>query len=126
VTQKPHDANTSAGAIVDESNRSDFDSNLLIKVPVITGDELISSGEVARPDVLKIDVEGAEMKVLQGLSEAANIRAVICEVPLPAEELCPSISDFGSSPQELHTFLKERGFIVQKVGEENETTTYWL
>jgi FkbM family methyltransferase len=127
ATKMPDDANTSAGAIVDESTRSDFDSNSLVKVPITPGDELIHGGEIAKPEVLKIDVEGAEMKVLRGLSETLtdSIRAVLCEVHLPTEGPSPSMDDFGSSPEELHTFLEERGFIVQKVGGESVTTTFW-
>lgn len=40
-----------------------------LTVPVCTGDELVRSEEVPAPDLIKIDVEGYEADVIQGLSE---------------------------------------------------------
>lgn len=51
-------------------------------VPVRSGDSLIRAGEAQAPDVVKIDVEGYEMAVLDGLHDhivAARNLAVICE-----------------------------------------------
>lgn len=40
-----------------------------VQVPVLTLDSLIANGEIPPPDVVKIDVEGAEGEVLKGMSE---------------------------------------------------------
>jgi FkbM family methyltransferase len=40
----------------------------VVKVETITGDELINSGRAPTPNIIKLDVEGHEAKVLQGLS----------------------------------------------------------
>lgn len=40
-----------------------------IEVRTVRGDELVESGAAAAPDVIKIDVEGAEVAVLDGLVE---------------------------------------------------------
>ena len=45
-------------------------------------DELVSSGELPPPTVVKIDVEGAELAVLEGMRETigAHRPAIICEL----------------------------------------------
>lgn len=43
-----------------------------IQVECITGDELITSGEVAPPDVIKIDTEGHELAVIRGLEKTIS------------------------------------------------------
>jgi FkbM family methyltransferase len=68
-----------------------------VEVPVEAGDHIIQSNEAPTPTVLKIDVEGAEMDVLQDLSgmfSAGNINAVVCEVHLPIEGPSPSVENF--------------------------------
>jgi FkbM family methyltransferase len=58
------------------------DTQLVIPVPVIVLDEEISAGRLAVPDVVKIDVEGAEAAVLDGLRRtlADHDVTVICEL----------------------------------------------
>jgi Methyltransferase FkbM domain len=56
-------------------------------VSLRSGDSLIRNGEAEAPDVIKIDVEGHEIAVLDGLrdhiSKARNL-AVVCEFNPPA------------------------------------------
>ena len=52
-------------------------------VPLVAGDDLVASGEVDSPTFIKIDVEGFEPEVMQGLSRTlANgvVREVIIEM----------------------------------------------
>ncbi len=50
-------------------------------VPVKTLDALVESGELEQPNLIKIDVQGYEMKVLNGgLNTIANAEVVILEV----------------------------------------------
>lgn len=54
-----------------------------LDVRLTTGDDLVSTGEAASPNVLKIDVEGFEEEVLRGLDQQLarpSCRAVFCEV----------------------------------------------
>lgn len=54
-----------------------------VDVEVARGDDLIASGRAPQPDVLKIDVEGFELDVLEGLTQClahSRCRAVFCEV----------------------------------------------
>lgn len=51
-------------------------------VRTVALDDLVSSGEAPAPDVVKIDVEGAELEVLAGMKELLRTRRpiVICEM----------------------------------------------
>jgi FkbM family methyltransferase len=51
-------------------------------VRAVTLDDLVSSGEAPAPDVVKIDVEGAELDVLAGMTDLLRTRRpiVICEM----------------------------------------------
>lgn len=53
-----------------------------IDVEMVTLDELVAGGEIPPPDVLKIDTEGAEIMVLEGMREtlARHGPKVICEL----------------------------------------------
>jgi FkbM family methyltransferase len=50
----------------------DDDATNTIEAPMTSGDQFISDEELPPPNVLKIDVEGAESKVLRGLENAIN------------------------------------------------------
>jgi FkbM family methyltransferase len=54
----------------------------VLDVPVIALDEEISAGALPPPDVVKIDVEGAEIAVLEGMARtlAEHSPAIICEL----------------------------------------------
>lgn len=53
-----------------------------IDVDVVVLDELVAAGELPAPDVLKVDVEGAELQVVEGLREtiARHGPRIICEL----------------------------------------------
>jgi FkbM family methyltransferase len=55
----------------------------VLELPVRRGDELRAADELPRPHVLKVDVEGFEQEVLEGLGATLSdpaCRAVLCEV----------------------------------------------
>jgi len=79
-----------------------------IEVVAKRGDKLVESGDVPKPDVLKIDVEGAEYLVLKGMSDAlSSCRLIICE-------LHSSIERYGSSMDDFEMYLKNAGFLIEK------------
>lgn len=90
-------------ATVDETNT--------IKVKTARGDDVIKQHDLPLPTVLKIDVEGAELSVLRGLSTTLrkHVRIAYIEVH-PAK-----ISKFGDSTSGVRAFLEESGFDVVKL-----------
>lgn len=86
------------------------------ELPTRTGDDLVKSGQIPRPNVVKIDVEGAEGLVIDGLEEMFSdpeCRLVFCEVHLPGSSARPSIEEFGTTKQELRMRLVDMGFSVE-------------
>lgn len=67
----------------------------------------------ASPDVLKIDVEGAEMKVLRGMRRILDSRP-----PVLFLEVHPrGLATFGNTVREVLSFLVERGYSITEVEE---------
>lgn len=60
----------------------DADTREAIEVDVVAIDELVAAGTIPPPDVLKIDTEGAEILVLEGMREtiARHRPRIICEI----------------------------------------------
>lgn len=79
------------------------------------GDELIDKGTIPQPTVVKIDVEGAEPLVIDGLRAALlndECRLLYCEVHKPSERR-PSIDDFGATYEEFCEELRALGFALE-------------
>lgn len=90
------------------------DKNNTVACSVRKGDRLISENIVPLPDIIKIDVEGAEFNVLSGLREIlemGTVRAIYCEVH-EESTVGPSLSSFDSSVDDLYTFFDKIGFDV--------------
>jgi len=80
-----------------------------ISVLTKRGDELIESGEFPAPTVLKIDVEGAEADVLNGLETALVYSAQTVYVEVH-EDLLPK---FNSEADEITSLLENAGFNIE-------------
>lgn len=92
-----------------------------IEVDMIEGDRLIEEGQISPPSVMKVDVEGAEQLVLEGLSSALQddrCHTVYCEVHPDR------ISEFGGSEDDLRELLSARGFTLEVI--ENRSPEYFL
>lgn len=97
----------------------EYESVETITVPQEKGDALIKNG-VKRPNIIKIDVEGAGPLVLEGLKEylaKPSCHTVIIETHEP-NPVQPSHEDFGYTREEIIEFIEELGFTVSKM--ENE------
>ncbi|MCS4177387.1 FkbM family methyltransferase [Salinibacter ruber] len=97
------------------------DENSDLQVPTIRGDELVEQNAVPYPNVVKIDVEGSEPLVLDGLANALSsdlCRTIYCEVHL-SKKTRGSIHDYGLSEEDLFAKLYRIGFSkVEKITEE--------
>ena len=79
-------------------------------------DSLLSDGSIPKPDVLKVDVEGAELMVFRGaehlLSQTDSPRAIIFE------ELNSSSRKLGIADGEAAEFLKGKGYSIYLITED--------
>jgi len=85
-----------------------------VPVEVGAGDDLVRDGEVPQPTVVKIDVEGKEYSVLDGMRETLSspeCRLVYCEVH--RREL-PDYAHAEHSEAEVRDLLVELGFDVER------------
>jgi FkbM family methyltransferase len=80
-------------------------SNSYVEVEVDTLDNICKSQDVQRIDILKVDVEGAELEVLRGAEESLKVTRNI------AMEL-----HYEGEGEEVKDYLEKRGFKVRVVG----------
>ena len=97
------------------------------KVSTNTGDKLISKDKIPNPNVIKIDVEGAEPLVIEGLRDAIKddeCRLVYCEIHLSDVEHRPSIQDFGSNYEDFCIWLNKLGFSVHELKSRDDSELF--
>jgi FkbM family methyltransferase len=82
-----------------------------VEIETRRGDSLVADGEPV-PAVVKIDVEGAEGQVIEGMMDVLSdptCRVVYCEVH--ADRSLPnSVYDFGYRPEEVERLIETAGF----------------
>lgn len=89
-----------------------------VSVQQIRGDELISQG-VRPPDVMKLDVEGAEGLVLEGLQnmlKTDTCRTIFFELHTPSE-IGQSIEDYGFSEKEVIDIIEKADYDIEILSE---------
>jgi FkbM family methyltransferase len=99
----------SAGHSLVPDERGDLGT---ITITKIRGDDLITQEDLPQPTIIKIDVEGAEQDVLDGLESALShpaCRLVYCETH--AERLASR----GYSPDDVRRTLESHGFSVSEM-----------
>lgn len=86
-------------------------SGLVERVPAVTLDEYAKSAGLAAVDLVKIDVEGAEMAVLKGMSRLLEQPRLQLLIEVKEGHL----KSQGSSPEELLNYLSRAGFLPWKI-----------
>ena len=82
-----------------------------VRVDCRRGDELAGEG-FPSPDIVKIDVQGAELDVLRGMRDTLDdVDAVFVEVH---GEKCRR---YGATAEEIEAYLRDRGFSLDSLGE---------
>lgn len=100
----------SAGGIGHLSAREEGQES--VSIESFPGKEFLNKYDVPSPDILKIDVEGAEVKVLRGFEYILNnCRLLYIEVHPDWME------NYDSSQQELENILSSYGFSFEKMHE---------
>ena len=85
-------------------------------VPTRRGETLVSEGVTDVPDVIKIDVEGAEVDVLEGFESCLDrVRTVLCEVHPEKLDI------FAATPSDVEQRLRGAGFDVTELDVREET-----
>lgn len=84
-----------------------------IRVPVTTVDTYVVQMGLKRLDLLKIDVEGAELYVLQGAKHTLKKLRPLVLFEVGEQNLAP----YGLHPGDLHRFFQEHGYIVNDIHE---------
>lgn len=88
-----------------------IDEPINIKIPCTTIDSYCSKNGIEKIDLLKIDVEGAELQVLKGASKMfSEKRIAVC-----AFEFGQTIFDMGNTVDEFIDFFKSNGYTVRNV-----------
>lgn len=87
-----------------------------VTVETISGDVLINRGETPPPNIVKIDVEGAELDVIRGMRSALvrkECRLVYCECHPDA------LAQRGASILDIEETLSNFGFDVREIYRRN-------
>ena len=98
-------------SVLDGDGSDDYESyEKTITVQQERGETLVRNSVVPQPDVVKIDVEGAEGLVLGGLGDVLDdVKLLYLEMHKP-NEMAPSVEDFGHSISGMQTTLRDRGY----------------
>lgn len=82
-------------------------------VTSVRGNDYIQENDIPLPNIIKIDIEGAEFKALRGLEGSLDeCRLIYCEVS-------NSLQKYGDSEEELIQFLQNRGFEIEYISEKD-------
>ena len=98
---------TSMAKIEGSPFQSDVTSDNRIRVRVRSVDEMVTAGEIEPPDIMKIDVEGAEMLVLEGAKNTLQLHHPVLFVEIHSSELL----------EQCTSLLEELGYVVEALDE---------
>jgi len=96
--------------------RRESERKLGIKVPCVSLDNFLIKNNIKKIDFIKIDVEGAELKVLRGFKEyfrKKRVGAIILEIN-------EKIIDYSSTAEDLVSFLEGFGYNFYKFSKKGK------
>lgn len=114
--QSKNDATTSGGYLETATPplpNSSYEGFSAIKVETVTIDSLISQQEIPVPDIIKIDVEGAELSVLQGGSNFIETHKPILVIEIHTIPMMLYVGEF----------LEMRGYSIEIIDGDSEVFT---
>jgi FkbM family methyltransferase len=86
-----------------------------MQVATVDADSLVESGEVPVPDIIKIDVEGAELRVLRGMEAIINrVDKIYMEVH------SSQVADYGGCTDEIETRLTDAGLQHERIHQRGD------
>jgi len=91
--------------------RSVPQSTYSVKVPVISGDQIINKGILRQRVLVKVDTEGFEHRVIRGLKGLMSYR----DIGFVIEVTDQWLRETGSSAQDLYAELRQQGFQSYRV-----------
>ncbi len=83
------------------------------ETPATTLDDYCEGKKFERIDLLKIDVEGAELQVLQGARRMLQSKRIACLT----FEFGQTTFDMGNNPEQIEVFLKEMNYKIRNIVE---------
>ena len=83
------------------------------ETPATTVDEYCEKNNVEQIDLLKIDVEGAELQVLRGARRMLKSKKIDCLT----FEFGQTTFDMGNKPEEIEAFLMEMNYEIRNIVE---------
>jgi len=100
-----------------------------VLVPLVTVDEYVHANNIDRIDVMKIDIEGAELDAFQGMEQTFHVcppKVIICELTLLPDENDPLRQSAGvlrrassaADPKQLTEFLRKKGYELWGIAED--------
>ncbi|WP_225335207.1 FkbM family methyltransferase [Halomicrobium urmianum] len=81
------------------------------EVQTAKGDTFVQSHEIPVPSVVKIDVEGAELSVLEGMQQTLQNHCRLVYLEIHPDK----IEDYGGTPADACTLLEDIGFEIEKL-----------
>lgn len=85
------------------------------EAPATTIDLYCESNHIASIDLLKLDVEGAELQVLLGARQMLEARAVRCVT----FEFGQTTFDMGNDPNDIEAYLRDLGYLLENLVESD-------
>lgn len=102
----------------------------------LAGDDILATLGIGKVGIIKIDVEGGELDVIEGLRETIGLhRPIVIVEVLPMDEENSTLEALKSVPwkkaraAKLHDILKDAGYMIYRIlgyGEHSEVSEFFM